>query len=69
MKFLPPYSPNLNLIERLWKLLRRKTINNQYYDTFDKFRNAVLGFFEKSENMKNIIGQFVGNKMHLLEAN
>ena len=68
MKFLPPYSPNLNLIERLWKLLRREAINNQYYDTFDKFRDAVLGFFEKSDDMKTIIGQFVGNKMHLLGA-
>ena len=32
--FLPPYSPNLNLIERLWKLLRKKCINTYYYPDF-----------------------------------
>ena len=68
MIFLPPYSPNLNLIERLWKLLRKKVINNHYYDTFKKFRNAVLGFFDKSDEMKEEIEQFIGNKLHLLET-
>ncbi|MBE6877170.1 MAG: hypothetical protein E7496_10725 [Ruminococcus sp.] len=32
--FLPPYSPNLNLIERLWKFLRKKIMANKYYCTF-----------------------------------
>ena len=68
MIFLPPYSPNLNLIERLWKLLRREVINNHYYEKFKEFRDAVLGFFENSGNMKNEIGQFIGNKLHLLTA-
>ena len=67
MIFLPPYSPNLNLIERLWKLLRKKVINNQYYDSFKKFRDAVLGFFEKSKQMQEEIKQFIGSQLHLLE--
>ncbi len=66
--FLPPYSPNLNLIERVWKLLRKKVINSHYYDTFNKFRDAVLDFFKNSADIKTEIKQFVGNKMHLLEA-
>jgi len=44
--FLPPYSPNLNLIERLWKYFKRNVLYNQYYPTFDKFKNACRGFFE-----------------------
>lgn len=44
--FLPPYAPNLNLIERLWKFFKKKTIVNQYYDTFEKFRQSCLAFFE-----------------------
>ena len=64
--FLPPYSPNLNLIERVWKLLRKKVINSHYYDTFDKFKNAVLDFFSNTSECKTEIEQFVGNKMHLL---
>lgn len=39
--FLPPYSPNLNLIERFWKFLRKKIMRNTYYATFAEFRAAV----------------------------
>jgi len=39
--YLPPYSPNLNLIERFWKLLSRKVARNRYYTTFAEFRTAV----------------------------
>ena len=50
--FLPPYAPNLNLIERLWKLFKKKAIYNRYYKTFDEFKNACLQFFE-SVNCNN----------------
>ncbi|AMR27688.1 hypothetical protein A0257_11655 [Hymenobacter psoromatis] len=36
--FLPPYSPNLNLIERFWKYLRQKIINTTFYRTKGEFR-------------------------------
>ena len=49
---LPPYSPNLNLIERLWKFLRQKVINTFYYPSFEKFRTAVLHFFENLKQYK-----------------
>lgn len=49
---LPPYSPNLNLIERLWKFLRKKIINLQYYPKFEEFRRSVLDFFENLEQYK-----------------
>lgn len=45
--FLPPYSPNLNLIERLWKFMHKEVLHNHYYDTYAKFREAVYRFFEK----------------------
>lgn len=44
--FLPTYSPNLNLIERLWKFMRKEVINGYYYDTFDKFKNKIENFFD-----------------------
>lgn len=47
--FLPPYSPNLNLIERLWKFLKKKVRKNVYYDTFKKFKNAISDFFKNIE--------------------
>ena len=39
--YLPTYSPNLNLIERFWKFLKRKVARNRYYTTFAEFRSAV----------------------------
>jgi len=44
--FLPPYSPNLNLIERVWKFFRKKVMNNRYYATFKKFTEETLMFFD-----------------------
>jgi transposase len=43
--FLPPYAPNLNLIERLWKFMKKKTLYNQYYSTFKEFKAALGDFF------------------------
>lgn len=39
--FLPPYSPNLNLIERLWKFVKKKTLYGQYYQTAKEFHAAI----------------------------
>jgi transposase len=44
--FLPPYSPNLNPIERLWKWMKERVLYNTYYKEFDDFKNAVFGFLE-----------------------
>ena len=49
LKFLPPYSPNLNLIERLWKLLRQEAFCRSY-DSFEQMQrgvSAVLDHLEK----------------------
>lgn len=51
-KFLPPYSPNLNLIERLWRLFHQKTLYNHYYETFPDFKQSVLGFFDNLHKYK-----------------
>lgn len=39
--FLPPYSPNLNLIERLWKFLRKELLANRFFQTFSAFFSAI----------------------------
>jgi transposase len=39
--FLPPYSPNLNLIERLWRFVRKECLYNTYYEHFDAFKQAI----------------------------
>lgn len=47
LKFLPPYSPNLNTIERLWKMLKKNVVYNKFYLKFDDFRENVLEFLNK----------------------
>jgi transposase len=45
LHFLPPYSPNLNPIERLWKWMKERVIYNTYYSEFEDFKFAIFGFF------------------------
>lgn len=39
--FLPGYSPNLNLIERLWKFVKKKCLYNIDYATFEEFKSGI----------------------------
>jgi transposase len=39
--YLPAYSPNLNLIERLWKFVKKKCLYSIYYENFDLFKKAI----------------------------
>jgi transposase len=39
--FLPPYSPNLNLIERLWKFVKKECLYSHYYAKFEPFKAAI----------------------------
>lgn len=64
-RFLPPYSPNLNLIERLWKFLRKNTINNKYYEKFSEFKKALTDFAENFTNQRAELKKFISTKMHL----
>jgi len=39
--YLPPYSPNLNLIERLWKFVKKQCLYSKYYADFVAFKTAI----------------------------
>ena len=62
MGFLPSYSPNLNLIERLWKFFKGKITRGRYYEKFEEFRTKTLEFFET-------IGQYKEELKTLLTEN
>jgi len=40
--FLPTYSPNLNLIERVWKIIKGKVLNSAYYESFSNFCESIF---------------------------
>jgi len=66
--FLPPYSPNLNLIERLWKFLRQKVIDTQFYRTKGAFKNAVLDFFTRLKEYGPELASLLTLKFHILDS-
>lgn len=47
LEFLPSYSPNLNLIERLWKFIKKQVLYGRHYATFADFRAAIDGCLAK----------------------
>ena len=59
LHFLPPYSPNLNPIERLWKWMKERVIYNIYYSEFEDFKLAVFGFFAALSTLdpESVLGQ------------
>ena len=51
--FLPSYSPNLNIIERYWKWIKKDCLNCKYYESFEKFKNAINESMIKTVNHEN----------------
>lgn len=59
LHYLPPYSPNLNPIERLWKVFRETTLYNRYFDTCWDFFAAVRGFFaDKVHKVRRLLNVY-----------
>jgi transposase len=42
LHYLPTYSPNLNLIERVWKFVKGRVLNSAYFETFDGFCKNIM---------------------------
>lgn len=66
--FLPPYAPNLNLIERLWKYFRKVVLYNRYYPTFTEFREACLDFFTNLRNHRAALRTLLTENFEILSA-
>lgn len=66
LEFMPPYSPNLCLIERLWKFFKKKVIKNKYYESWDEFYNFVCEFFQNWETWKHEIKSLMSLKFEII---
>ncbi len=68
--YLPPYSPNLNPIERLWKVLRERVTYNQIYETFEDFSKAIRGFFtETIPKIQDTLRSRINDNFHIIVPN
>ncbi|WP_198244584.1 transposase [methane-oxidizing endosymbiont of Gigantopelta aegis] len=56
--FLPPYAPNLNLIERYWRYFKKEVLYKQYYETFKQFKTACENFFLNQKSMLMICAHY-----------
>jgi transposase len=74
LHFLPPYSPNLNPIERLWKWMKERVVYNTYYAEFEDFKGAIFGFFstlsnaDKASELKEALRNRVRAKFSPIQA-
>jgi len=66
--FLPPYSPNQNLIERYWKFFKKTVMNNRYYETFGEFKQACESFFRKRTKYLPELQSLLTENFHIQAA-
>jgi len=62
--YLPPYSPNLNPIERLWKFFKKKVVYNTYYESLDVFEKASLKFFKNIARYRKELSTLITTNFH-----
>jgi|SRR3989339_422437 len=67
--YLPSYSPNLNLIERLWKFTKKKCLYCKYYENFSFFKEAISNCLNKvATDYKSEICSLMTLNFHIEEG-
>lgn len=68
LHYIPPYSPNLNLIERLWKHVKSK-LRSKYYDQFDKFKDTIDSIIaDTDKESKELIDKLIGESVQIFDT-
>ncbi|MCX6272789.1 MAG: IS630 family transposase [Bacteroidetes bacterium] len=68
LMFLPPYSPNLNVIERLWKFFKKNVTYNKYYEKYAVFREHCLQFFKNLNKYRVELETLMTDNFQLIQA-
>ena len=69
LKYLPSYAPNLNLIERLWHLMKLEVQSNKYYETFEEFKNSCMKFLKRKNALfKQKLSLLMTENFHIFPA-
>jgi transposase len=69
IKYLPSYSPNLNLIERLWLFFQKKMLYNHYYKDLKTFEQAALYFFNNLGRYRKELSTLLADNFRVIGAN
>jgi transposase len=69
LHFLPPYSPNLNIIERLWHILKKMVVYNKFYLKFQDFSKAVNDFFENKIWLNEEFENYLTDNFQIIKPN
>ena len=64
-RLLPPYAPNLNLIERLWKFMKAKVLTH-YYENFEQFKQALQDFLMHLERYATELATLMSEEFEIL---
>ena len=64
LKHLPAYSPNLNLIERLWKFLRKEALQ-KWHPTFEDMQKAVADVLDNLSKYHEQLNSLMTERFHL----
>jgi len=68
LHFIPPYSPNLNLIERLWKHVKSK-LRSQYYDLFDTFVDTIDSIINDTDKgAKTLMNKLITQAVQIFDT-
>ena len=68
IEFLPPYSPNLNLIERFWRFAKEKLVKNTYYEKYKTFRAKVFQFLNHVDEHVEELSTLMVEKFEIVKT-
>lgn len=64
--YLPPRCPHLNVIERLWKFLRKKALSNRYYPSYSSFSEAIKQFLSRLHRYKSELSTLLTDDFQII---
>lgn len=67
LHFLPPYSPQFNPIEKVWKATKKASIHNRYFENLDELKDTIFRRFKRFQgnpcSLRGIMRSYVSNKI------
>ena len=66
--YLPPYSPNLNPIERLWKFMKKRVLSNRYFEDLETFRKELMLFMRGIRKYKDELSTLITDNFQVMET-